>query len=83
MSIQEVTAEQLAELFHHYQEALEQHSSHNKLENSESWNGLPPRERNRMIEAARLTLMEIDSIAKEEHDSRKYFAKPGEAEWGC
>jgi hypothetical protein len=83
MSIQEVTPEKLAELFYHYHKALDQHPDQNKLENSESWNRLQPLERNRMIEAAHLTLMEIDSLANEEQDSKRYFAKPGEAEWGC
>lgn len=83
MSIQEVTAEQLAELFHHCHNALQQHLDENKLENSESWNELPQEQRNRIVAAARFALMEIDSIAEEQQDSRRYFAKPGEAEWGC
>jgi hypothetical protein len=34
--------------------------------------------------AARLALLELASTATErEADSRRYFAKPGEAEWGC
>jgi hypothetical protein len=34
-----------------------------------------------MIAAARLALLELG--AHDQEDSRKYFAKPGEAEWGC
>jgi len=36
-----------------------------------------------MVAAARLALLELDSIGDEREDSRRYFAKPGEAEWGC
>jgi len=34
-----------------------------------------------MVAAARLALVEIESSPMEE--SRRYYAKPGEAEWGC
>ena len=36
-----------------------------------------------MVAAARLALLELSSTAKEREDSRRYFAKPGQAEWGC
>lgn len=36
-----------------------------------------------MVAAARLALLELDSIANERQESRQYFAQPGEAEWGC
>jgi len=36
-----------------------------------------------MMEAARLAIVELESNARPEDDSRKYYAKPGEAEWGC
>lgn len=67
----------------HCHNALQQHLDENKLENSESWNELPQEQRNRMVAAARFALMEIDPIAEEQQDSRRYFAKPGEAGWGC
>ena len=35
------------------------------------------------VAAARLALLELASTAREREDSRRYFAKPGEAEWGC
>ena len=28
-------------------------------------------------------ILEVASTEKEPHDLRRYFAKPGEAEWGC
>jgi hypothetical protein len=36
-----------------------------------------------MVAAARLAILEVASTTKEVEDSRRYFAKPGEAEWGC
>ena len=67
MSIQEVSAEQLAELLHHYHQAL-----------GPDFSG----ESKPLVAAARLALLELRSMAKEK-DSRRYFAKPGQAEWGC
>jgi hypothetical protein len=37
----------------------------------------------RMVAAARLAILELETNAKMERNARKYFAKPGEAEWGC
>lgn len=82
MSIQEVSAEELIQLFHHYHQVLapdfetEPNSAH------PTWDDVPPQERERMIAAARLALLELGS-AEERRNSRRYFAKPGEAEWGC
>ena len=83
MSIQEVSAEQLAELFHHYHEALGSDCEREGNAEHESWEGIPKREKDRLIAAARLALLELCSAEKERQDSRRYFAKPGEAEWGC
>ena len=82
MSIQEVPPEQLAELFHHYHQALApdfQYAS----KPSETWDHVPDLEKNRLIAAARLAVLELTATAREYEDSRRYFAKPGEAEWGC
>lgn len=83
MWTREVSAEQLAQLFHHYHEALSEHSTFAGRLKSESWEELSPTEKQRSIEAARLTLMEIGATSEAQQDSRRYFAKPGEAEWGC
>jgi hypothetical protein len=83
MSIQEVSAEALAELFHHYHQALGQDFGCNDVRNSESWQEVPQPERSRMVAAIRLALLEMDSSAEQRDESRRYFAKPGEAEWGC
>jgi hypothetical protein len=82
MSLQEVLPEQLAELFHHYHQALGPDFACD-TDNRESWEEVPSQEKNRMIAAARLALIELESTDQKRKDSRKYFAKPGEAEWGC
>jgi hypothetical protein len=82
MSIEEVSAEQLAELFHHYHETLAPDFGC-AAKPSQPWERLPEGERHCLVAAARLALVELRSTAKEPEDSRRYFAKPGEAEWGC
>jgi len=83
MSIPEVSAEVLAELFHHYHQALGPDFGQDGQSVSESWDDLPPKEKSRVIAAARLALLEIAAGTKQPSDARHYFAKPGEAEWGC
>jgi len=83
MAIQEVSAEELAELFHHYHQALGADFGCTSKSTTGSWDELPQQERNRVVAAARLALLEIASLTREREDSRRYFAKPGEAEWGC
>jgi hypothetical protein len=46
-------------------------------------NAIPTDERRRVVAAARLAILELETNARMEDDSRRYFAKPGEAEWGC
>ena len=83
-SIQNVSAEDLAKLFHHYHEALE-HDFHGHASRlaEVSWEEAPQNERRLMIAAARLTLLELAANSEMEQDNRQYFAKPGEADWGC
>ena len=81
MSIQEVTPEQLAELFHHYHEALGPDFDC-PTSNPEGWERVPQQEKNRLVAAARLALLELTSKQRD-RDAKRYFAKPGEAEWGC
>jgi hypothetical protein len=83
MSIQEVSAEQLAELFHHYHQAIAPDFGCPGKPDAEAWEQISQQERSRLVAAARLTLLELTSIAAEREDTRRYFAKPGEAEWGC
>jgi hypothetical protein len=83
MSTQEVFVQQFARLFQHYQEALSPEIEQPSTAQTEAWKTVPPDERHRMVAAARLAILELETNARVEDDSRKYFAKPGEAEWGC
>jgi hypothetical protein len=83
MSLPEVPPEQLAELFHHYHQALGPDFGYDPKADPEPWDQVPAQEKNRMIAAARLALLELGATAGGHEDSRRYFAKPGEAEWGC
>jgi hypothetical protein len=83
MSIQELSAEQLAELFHHYDRALGSDFDCETDQDRESWKDLPVQDKSRMVDAARLAMLELDSQEEKRKNSRRYFAKPGEAEWGC
>jgi hypothetical protein len=83
MSIQEVSAEQLAQLFHHYHQALAPDFHCASQPHAEAWEDVPQQEKSRMVAAARLALLELSATVCEQEDSRKYFAKPGEAEWGA
>lgn len=83
MSIQEVAPEQLAQLFHHYHQALTADSNCSSDAQSESWEQVPQQEKKRLVSAARLTPLELSTATTKTEDSRSYFAKPGEAQWGC
>ena len=83
MSIQEVSPEQLAELFHHYHQALGPDFGSDVHQTQLSWKDVPHRDRNRMVAAARLALLELGAIEGEQEVPKRYFAKPGEAQWGC
>jgi hypothetical protein len=83
MSIQEVSPEQFAKLFHHYHEVLAADFGSARESHPDSWSEVPDGERRRMVTAARLALLELASGTDEENDRKHYFAKPGQAEWGC
>lgn len=83
MWIEEVAPERLAELFHHYHQALNPQVSGKGSESSDGWQEMPQPEKNRLVAAARLALLELDSTTNESSRTRQYFAQPGEAEWGC
>ena len=83
MSIEEVSAEKLAELFHHYYHTVGSYYKTTGGVDAEGWEQIPQHERSRLVVAARLTLLELTSTAGQEEHGRRYFAKPGEAEWGC
>jgi hypothetical protein len=80
MSIQEVSAEQFARLFNQHYETLAPDS--NSI--GKSWSEIPLGERSRIIAAVRLTLQDLGSSNSDTSSrNERYFAKPGEAEWGC
>lgn len=83
MSTQEVFVEQFAKLFGHYSDALELGSESENRRQLIGWSDLPAADRDRMVAAARLALLELETTSRMEDDSRRYYAKPGEAEWGC
>jgi uncharacterized protein YciW len=80
---QDVPAERLAKLVHHYQEILV-----NEFEESANakvavpWDQAPEGEKRRLIAATQLALLELSSAESSEGKPRSYFATPGEAEWG-
>ena len=84
LTIHDVSAERLAKVFHHYHEALSHNGDcHGNDERSSSWDRAPQNERKLMVAAARLALLELATPPAESRPSRKYYAEPGEAEWGC
>lgn len=82
MSTEEVFVQKFAKLFVHYREALTLNDSP-VGGGPVDWNEIPSAERDRMVAAARLALMEIEDTAETDSDRAKYFAKPGKADWGC
>ena len=84
MSIQELSPEELAKVFFHYQELLASDFGCSKGSRPHSWNEISHRERSHMVTAAKLALLEI-GMAKGHNDldRNRYFPKPGSAEWGC
>jgi len=44
-------------------------------------NAAPAMERERMVAAARLALLKLKAAERE--DCRRWYERPGEAEWGC
>ena len=78
----EVAPERLAELFHHYHQALAPEMA-GKANERAGWREVPQQEKNRLVTAARLALLELESMMNNPRQSRQFFAQPGEAEWGC
>ena len=79
MSTQEVFVQQFERLFHHDREALAPEAE----QDSALWTSVPADERHRLVAAARLAILELEGTPCTRDDSRRYFATPGEAEWGC
>ena len=75
------SAEELAKLFHHYQEALADDFECKSTGRTPSWKKTSQKELDLKIAAVRMALLEL----AEAHVTtrREYFAAPGDAEWGC
>lgn len=69
--------EQFARLFHHHHEAL----SSEAVGERQTADSLA--DHHRLVAAARMAILELETNAWLSDDRRRYFAKPGEAEWGC
>lgn len=81
-TISNVSAEQLAKLFHQYREALARDINHEKSAEVLSWDFMSREERHLMIAAAELALLDLE-VPEPTEPRRKYYAVPGTAEWGC
>jgi|SRR5450755_3867407 hypothetical protein len=73
----------IAEVFHHYYHVLGPDFGCENKSNGETWEQASQQEKSRLVAAARLALLELATTAGEREDPMRYFAKPGEAEWGC
>lgn len=82
-TLQEVNVEDLARLFHQYKEALAHDCAVSREQNSSAWERAPQSERKLTVAAIRLALLELLTTPEPHKPIRKYFAEPGEAEWGC
>jgi len=80
MWIEEVSPEQSPEFFRYYHRALEVLNEESK---GASWTKIAKLQPNRLVAAAHLTIFGLNSNENESAESRRYFAKPGEADWGC
>ena len=78
MSTQEVFVKQFSRLFHQYRATLSTEAEHE----IDTWNSISAEERERLVAAARLAIRELDAHPSLD-EPRRYFAKPGQAEWGC
>lgn len=81
-TIQDCSAEQLAKLFHHYREAMAHDDDTHGSKDASSWEHASQNERKLLVSAARLTLLELATTPVQSRPNRKYYANPGEADWG-
>ena len=83
MSIEDISPEELVKTFFHYHEALGADFPCPDASQSQTWTDLPSSEKQRIIAAARLALLEAALSKDPAADNKRYFAAPGSAEWGC
>ena len=82
MSMPEISPEQLAELFIIITRALPPDFEVACNSKTQAWEREVQQEKS-LVLAARLALRELSSADKQRQHAKRYFAKPGEAEWGC
>ena len=82
-TLREVNAEELARLFHHYKEALAHDCAPEKDQDCTAWDRASQSERKLLVAAARLALLELSTTPPPTTPRRRFYAEPGEAEWGC
>jgi hypothetical protein len=75
---EEVFVQQFAKLFVHYRDALTVDTAGEHGSELQRLNEMPAVELDRMVSAARLALLEIESDARERGDTRHYYANPGD-----
>ena len=77
-SIHNISAEDLAKVFHHYHEALaNDFHGHASPQAEYSWEQAPQNERKLMIAAARLTLLELGCSLRGRASQSSVFRKAG------
>lgn len=93
MSVEEcVSAEELAQLIHRYHGVLT--GCFDGCTATLPWSEVDAHQRRLMIATARLVLSDLaakqhageaaaDPDSRSDSSNRRYFAKPGQAEWGC
>ena len=74
MSSEEVFVQQFAKLFVHYRDALTLDTGRENGSELQTLNEMPAVEIDRMVSAARLALLEIESIARQRDDARHYYS---------
>ena len=74
MSSEEVFVQQFAKLFVHYRDALTLDTRSENGSELQRLNEIPAVELDRMISAARLAVLEIETNARERDDARHYYA---------
>ncbi|HXX76725.1 MAG TPA: hypothetical protein VEI50_16465 [Nitrospiraceae bacterium] len=84
---QAFSAEELAQLFHQYRRILANCFGCETPETEASWEDTRPKERKVMVATMRLVISDLAAKMKDSAPRpaarTNYFAKPGEAEWGC
>lgn len=80
MSTEELFVQQFAKLFAHYRDALTLDSGGEHGSELQGLNETQVVELDRMVSAARLALLEIETGAREQDDARRYYAKAGGVE---